>query len=231
MKSTLCLFGGLCLLASSSFAFADDLTLSETVQHEARAGDALLIGIPLVALGMTFLFDEPALAVPSLRYDGASGFDADTLIHLNGHPRHDFMLAMGRTVAATYALKYSVREERPNGEDTHSFPSGHASVTFAAAEFIRKEYGWGWGVPAYLAAGFVGYSRVTSKEHHSWDVATGAAIGILSNHDVGKYLTHFGTLTFGPSFTTPHYLADAPFRDDELATLAPAPSLSLELRF
>ena len=29
----------------------------------------------------------------------------------------------------------------------HSFPSAHTSTTFAGAEFIHKEYGWGWGAP------------------------------------------------------------------------------------
>jgi hypothetical protein len=232
MKSTLCLLGGLCLLASSVSAGAAD-PISEVADHERTAGDVLLISVPLVALGMTFLFDEPPVSVSSslLRIDGASGFNADTLIHLNGHPRHDLMLAMGRTLAATYALKYSVNEQRPNGEDSHSFPSGHAAVTFAGAEFIRKEYGWWWGVPAYITAGFVGFSRVNAKEHYTIDVVSGAAIGVLSNHDIGKYLTHFGTLTVGPGFTAPHYLADAPFRDDDLSTLAPAPSMQVEFRF
>ena len=230
MKSSLCLFGGLCLLASSVSSHAAD-PLSETAAHEARAGDMLLIGVPLVALGMTFFFDDSRASSSSLRLDGASGFDSDALIHLNGHPRHDLMLAMGRTLLATYTLKYSVNEERPNGEDSHSFPSGHTSVSFAGAEFIRKEYGWGWGIPAYLAAGFVGYSRVNAREHYSWDVVTGAAIGILSNHDIGKYLTRAGVLTIGPTFTAPHYIPDAPYREDPMATLTPVPALSFELKF
>jgi membrane-associated phospholipid phosphatase len=36
--------------------------------------------------------------------------------------------------------------------------------------------GWQWGLPAYLAAGFVGYSRVEAKQHHWWDVAASAGI-------------------------------------------------------
>lgn len=229
MKSTLCLAGGLCLLAAS-FVCAAATPISDETREQESAGTALQLGLPLAALGLTFFLDS-RVAGPSSPLDGAYGFDSDTLIHLNGHPRHDLLLAMGRTLAATYALKYSVSEERPNGADNHSFPSGHTSVSFAGAEFIRKEYGWAWGVPAYLAAGYVGYSRVRAKDHYTWDVASGAAIGILSNHDLGKYFTHAGTLTVGPTFLAPHVMADAPYRDDPLTTLSPAPALSLEFRF
>jgi len=85
------------------------------------------------------------------------------------------------TLAATYALKYSLDTERPNGGH-YSFPSEHSSVSFSAAEFLRKRYGWEVGVPAYAAASFVAYSRVESKNHYSYDVIGGAAIGILSSY-------------------------------------------------
>ncbi len=87
----------------------------------------------------------------------------------------------GLTLAATYALKYSLNTRRPNGGD-HSFPSEHASVSFSAAEFVRKRYGWKGGLPAYAAASFVAYSRVESNNHYSYDVIGGAAIGILSSY-------------------------------------------------
>lgn len=49
----------------------------------------------------------------------------------------------------------------------------------SAAEFIRKRYGWEYGVPAYALAGYVGYTRVESREHYAHDVVAGAAIGFL----------------------------------------------------
>ena len=85
------------------------------------------------------------------------------------------------TLCVTYGLKYSVDATRPNGEE-HSFPSGHTSTSFAAAEFIRGRYGWSYGIPAYLAATFVGYSRVESKQHYTRDVLAGAVIGIGSSY-------------------------------------------------
>lgn len=87
----------------------------------------------------------------------------------------------GLTLAATYALKYSLNTSRPNGGD-HSFPSEHAAVSFSAAEFLRKRYGWVAGIPAYAAASFVAYSRVASNNHYSYDVIGGAAVGILSSY-------------------------------------------------
>ncbi|MEI6692752.1 MAG: phosphatase PAP2 family protein [Chlorobium sp.] len=84
------------------------------------------------------------------------------------------------TLGVTYGLKYTVPATRPNGGE-HSFPSGHTSTSFASAEFIRERYGWNYGIPAYLAASFVGYSRVESKEHHTRDVIAGAIIGIGSS--------------------------------------------------
>lgn len=92
----------------------------------------------------------------------------------------EFTESLGTTLGATYTLKYAVDERRPNGSK-HSFPSGHTSASVSAAEFIRKRYGWEYGVPAYALAGFVGYSRVESREHYPHDVLAGAAIGLVSS--------------------------------------------------
>ncbi|MEI8033481.1 MAG: phosphatase PAP2 family protein [Chlorobiaceae bacterium] len=83
------------------------------------------------------------------------------------------------TLGVTYGLKFTIPETRPNG-GKHSFPSGHTSTSFAAAEFLRTRYGLDYGIPAYLAASFVGYSRVEAKEHYTRDVISGAAVGIMS---------------------------------------------------
>lgn len=85
------------------------------------------------------------------------------------------------TLGVTYGLKYTINEKRPNGE-SHSFPSAHSSVSFASAEYIRKRYGWEFGIPAYALASFVAYSRVESDQHYAHDVIAGAAIGIASSY-------------------------------------------------
>lgn len=86
------------------------------------------------------------------------------------------------TIGITEVLKYGLDDlVRPN-KGSRSFPSGHTSTSFASAEFMRKRYGWAYGIPAYLAATFVAHSRVESRQHYPRDVVAGAAIGILSSN-------------------------------------------------
>ena len=54
-------------------------------------------------------------------------------------------LAGVSTIGMTYALKYLIKKERPDGSDKHSFPSMHTSVSFTGAAFIQRRYGWKWG--------------------------------------------------------------------------------------
>ena len=86
------------------------------------------------------------------------------------------------TLGATYILKYAVKKERPDRSDMHSFPSMHTSVSFTAAGFIQRRYGWKWGIPAYIVSTYVGWSRVYGKKHDWWDVAAGAVIGAGSSY-------------------------------------------------
>jgi hypothetical protein len=148
--------------------------LSHAQRRVKNVGSVLQYAIPASALALTWI--EDPRPVPS----DAAGHSAFLL--MGGSPRHDLLLALARNWVATVGLKYSVDETRPNGQ-SRSFPSGHTSLSFAGAEFIRKEYGWRWAAPAYVAAGFVGWSRVEAKKHYTHDVLAGAALGILANHD------------------------------------------------
>ena len=86
-------------------------------------------------------------------------------------------LSLAVTGGATAGLKSAFPEERPDHSDDRSFPSGHTSLSFASAGYLQRRYGWRWGLPATLAAGVVGLSRVESKDHHWYDVVAGAALG------------------------------------------------------
>ena len=89
--------------------------------------------------------------------------------------------ATALTVGTSLAFKQFVREQRPDHSDFKSFPSNTSALAFAPAQFLWQRYGWEYGVPAYAAAAFVGYSRVDAKQHHWWDVAASAAISLGYN--------------------------------------------------
>lgn len=67
-----------------------------------------------------------------------------------------------------------------------SFPSGHATVIFAAATVFAKEYKNTTWVPvvAYSAASLVGISRITENRHWVTDVIVGATLGYLCGNQV-----------------------------------------------
>jgi membrane-associated phospholipid phosphatase len=102
-----------------------------------------------------------------------------TLVQKDWDGTKQLVMSLAAAAVVTEGLKYTIRERSPNGEE-HSFPSGHTSIAFAGATFLQVRYGWEYGVPAFLAAAFVGYSRVESEEHWTKDVVGGAAIGIAS---------------------------------------------------
>jgi membrane-associated phospholipid phosphatase len=85
------------------------------------------------------------------------------------------------TGVVVVGLKYSLNLDRPNG-DPYSFPSGHAAFAFGTAEFLRKRFGWKYGAPAYVLAGFDSWTRVRANEHFYEDVAAGAAMGLVSSY-------------------------------------------------
>jgi membrane-associated phospholipid phosphatase len=142
----------LVLIAFILFANVDLAESGDTIE---KAGDIGLFLLSGTALTMLFVHKDAAGALP-------------------------FAESFATSMAATYGLKYTIHETRPNG-GKHSFPSFHASSAFSGAAFIQQRYGWAYGIPAYLAASFVGYSRIESKNHHFGDVVAGAAIGVIPN--------------------------------------------------
>lgn len=82
--------------------------------------------------------------------------------------------------ALVNGLKYTIREPRPNFAEHNSFPSGHTATAFVGAELVRTEYGWGYGIPAYIVATGVGFMRLYNDRHWITDTLGGAAVGILS---------------------------------------------------
>ncbi len=88
--------------------------------------------------------------------------------------------SVGVSYAGKTVLKAIVNEERPDHSDNKSFPSGHATMAFAAARSIDKEFRkesiW-IPIVGYAAATAVGVERVVSDRHHWYDVVAGAGLG------------------------------------------------------
>lgn len=97
----------------------------------------------------------------------------------------DLVRAQVVTQSLTLGMKVLVGRERPDASNQASFPSGHASGTFATATVLQRHYGWKVGVPAYAVAGYVATSRLTEGRHYLSDVVFGATVGIL----VGRTVT------------------------------------------
>jgi membrane-associated phospholipid phosphatase len=85
--------------------------------------------------------------------------------------------------ALTTGIKVSVRRGRPDGTE-FSFPSGHTSVSFAAATVVKEHFGWKAGLPAYAGAAYIAASRVQERRHFLSDVAFGAVVGIVAGRTV-----------------------------------------------
>jgi membrane-associated phospholipid phosphatase len=136
-----------------------------------EAGDTLQVALPVLAWGMTFVYQDPT-------------------------GRNQFYKSFLTTMSTTYALKFFIEKERPNGGDA-SFPSGHTAAAFAGASFIQRRYGWLWGAPAYLAATFVGWNRVETENHYTEDVVAAALIATASTYFFTKpYLDKIQIIPF-----------------------------------
>jgi len=95
----------------------------------------------------------------------------------------DLVRAQMINAVITQGMKVAVGRSRPNG-GRFSFPSGHASSTFANATVLCRHFGWRVGVPAYGLAAYVGASRLQENRHYASDVIFGAALGITAGRTV-----------------------------------------------
>ena len=139
----------LCVLASSNLA-AQENSAGRTTTGEV--GDALQIAIPAISL-------------------------ASSLIKKDWQGSKQFSYGLVTTLAVTYGLKETISKQRPDGRDDDSFPSGHTAVSMHAATYLQQRYGWRYGLPAYIAATYVGFSRVHDERHDEQDIIVGALLG------------------------------------------------------
>jgi membrane-associated phospholipid phosphatase len=140
---------GALLVAIASFTASPVVAKSGGIE---TAGNVVTIALPVAGVGYALY-----------RHDTSGGLQIG--------------LSWVTTYAASYLIQQVVKEERPDHSGWDSFPSDSTSTAFAAASSIQIRYGWHYGLPAYAAAAFVGYSRVDAEKHHWGDVAAGAVLG------------------------------------------------------
>lgn len=64
--------------------------------------------------------------------------------------------------------------------ESYSFPSSHAATGFGIATLLSIHFRKGWQrIVLFLAAGFIGYSRMFLGVHTIYDVLGGAVLGIV----------------------------------------------------
>lgn len=120
-----------------------------------------------------------------------SGFTIYAVGRLKDQPKvsrvgADLVRALILDEALTQAIKLSVRRERPDKSNRHSFPSGHSSATFAFATVLQQHLGWRAGGPLYFIASYVATSRLHENRHFLSDVVFGAAVGVISGRTVTR---------------------------------------------
>ena len=102
--------------------------------------------------------------------------------------------AIGHSQIVTAAFKQATNRQRPADVDGragfwkggNSFPSGHATTTFAVATVFAYEYKHRPVVPivSYTVAGAVAVSRVGAQRHWLSDIVVGGSFGFL----IGRYV-------------------------------------------
>ena len=118
-------------------------------------GDVVTGLVAAAAVGSTYAYDDPEGRWMLLKSAGTS-YTANGLLRL-AFDEHEW-------------------GTRPNGKG-YGFPSGHAGFMAAGAAFMQERYGWQWGVPAWLATGYVSWVRVEITDHHRWrDIAAAVVL-------------------------------------------------------
>lgn len=124
--------------------------------------------------------------------------------------------AMVDGLAVDEVLKYVFRRQRPfedagagrffQSGSQKSFPSAHATISFAFASVLAHEYnGWLSQFLAYSGATAISLARVTGKQHFPSDVFVGGTMGYLigrhvyrAHHDADLDLADYGNFIHEP---------------------------------
>lgn len=110
--------------------------------------------------------------------------------------------ALGLSGVSTLLVKGIANTDRPSSGTSggqFGFPSYHAASSFALAAVMDEYYGPQVGLPAYVFAGLIGWSRIDRRDHDLSDVVFGAAMGYVIGKSVaGTHLYGDGRVRIRP---------------------------------
>lgn len=137
------------------------------------------------------------------------------LLKTDSHARETGVLsteALADAMTVNYALKYSLRRDRPTAGDGQgqffepggdSFPSAHAMAAWSMAAVLAREYpGSLTKIGVYGLASAISLMRVPARQHFPSDVVVGSALGWFIGDHV--YEQHHDADLPGISFGTFH---------------------------
>lgn len=128
---------------------------------------------------------DPAWATFASGTGNALYLAAGTLLPLalDGKEGKDHSLRIADAVVTSTVLasglKILTHEKRPDGSNSQSFPSGHATAAFAVAA-MQSHYHPKQALLWYGGATAIAVSRVSLQKHYWHDVAAGAALGYFT---------------------------------------------------
>ncbi len=135
-----------------------------------------LIAVSTVMLAIGYGLHHATLrqsGIDGLIAHGAAGLVAQILKHSIGRPRPRFMRDQEFFTGPSFQSGFD------------SFPSGHASASFAVATVLAKHFPrWGWC--AYGIAGMIAVSRIVRGSHFVTDAMGGIVVGVL----MGTLIVH-----------------------------------------
>jgi membrane-associated phospholipid phosphatase len=120
---------------------------------------------------------------------GATALGVGAFSWIGGDQGRRFEIAAESLLATEVTseiLKTATQRDRPDGNGTDSFPSGHTAFSFAAATLVVQDLdevvdpGWRWlNYLAYAPAVAVGVERIAQNRHWVSDVVAGAFLGVF----------------------------------------------------